>query len=161
MDIQRKETVNLKNNLPKEPAAPPKVQRLEAPARPYRRKNYGRLFSFVFVVILLGAGFAVYYFYRQAADLKQNATGDQAAQEAKDVINKVSRLMILPTDEEPTVATVSDPEKLKDQAFFANAKLGDKVLIFTQAKKAILYDPMIDKIVEVSPLNLATSTSTP
>jgi hypothetical protein len=61
--------------------------------------------------------------------------------------------MVLPADETPTIATVSDPEKLKDQPFFANAKKGDKVLIFSNSAKAILYSPTEDKIVEVAPIN--------
>ncbi len=59
--------------------------------------------------------------------------------------------MVLP-DEQPTVATVTDPEKLQSQEFFRQAKAGYKVLIFTAAKKAVLYDPVGNRIVEVGPL---------
>lgn len=70
------------------------------------------------------------------------------------IINKVSRLIVLPEGETPTIATVADPSKLKGQAFFANAKVGDKVLIYPNSKKAILYDPNQDIIVEVAPVNI-------
>ena len=64
--------------------------------------------------------------------------------------------------EVPTVATVSDVSKLKNQAFFANAKNGDKVLIYQNAKKAILYRPSSNKIVEFGPINLgAAQTASP
>ncbi len=66
----------------------------------------------------------------------------------------VGRLIVLPEDEVPTIATVTDLEALQGQPFFANAKLGDKVLIFAKAGKAILYDPVEQKIVEVAPVNL-------
>jgi len=166
MDIQKKEIINLKNNSPKEVAPPkevvaPRVQNTEMPVRHVRPRSRWRVFLVILVVVLLGAGSAVYYFYRQASDLKKNSPSGQgdAAAQAKDVIAKVSRLIVLPQGEEPTVATVSDPEKLKDQLFFVNAKAGDKVLIYTNAKKAILYDPVADKIVEVAPLNIGTATS--
>lgn len=160
MDIQKKEIINLKNNLSKEAAAP-KVQNSEMPVRRYQPKNRSKVLLIILVIVLLGAVSAAYYFYRQSLDLKKDLPQTQAsaAEQVKDVIAKVSRLMILPQDEEPTVATVSEPEKLKDQPFFANAKAGDKVLIYSQAKKAILYDPVADKIVEVAPLNIGTATS--
>ena len=82
----------------------------------------------------------------------QAAANAEAAQEAADVIKAVGELIMLPEDEEPTVATVTDPTKLKDQAFFANAKTGHKVLIYTQARKAFLYDPEANKLVEVAPI---------
>lgn len=74
--------------------------------------------------------------------------------EVKQIVDKVSRLMELPEDEEPTLATISDKEKLKDQAFFLNAQNGDKVLVYAKAGKAILYRPSTGKIVEVAPLNI-------
>ncbi len=81
------------------------------------------------------------------------------AKEVKDIANKVSKLMILPQNETPTLATVSDPEKLKNQPFFANAKTGFKVLVYAQAQKAILYDPYENKIVEVAPINTNQGTT--
>lgn len=79
--------------------------------------------------------------------------------EIKTVSAKISKLIVLPTDETPTLATVSDPEKLKDQAFFAQAKAGFKVLVYSKAQKAILYDPYTNKIVEVAPINSGNGTT--
>lgn len=88
-------------------------------------------------------------------------TPDQKAQaETKDLVQSVGKLMALPTDETPSVATVTDKEKLKDQPFFANAENGDKVLIYTKAKKAILYRPSTNKVVEVMPIAF-NNTPTP
>lgn len=82
-----------------------------------------------------------------------------AEESVKGIVSEVAALMQLPSDETPTVATVSDPERLRDQAFFRDAKEGDKVLIYTDAKKAILYDPVGKKIVEVAPLLLNDAVS--
>jgi hypothetical protein len=62
--------------------------------------------------------------------------------------------MILPTDEQPTLATVSDVTKVRDQPFFTHAQNGDQVLVYTQTRKAILYRPSADRIVEVAPLSV-------
>lgn len=91
------------------------------------------------------------YFYNEIGLLKadpQVAT----AKELKKIVAKVGRLVVLPEGEEPTLATVADPELLKDQPFFARAKKGDKVLVYNGAGKAILYDPVQDKIIEIAPI---------
>lgn len=111
------------------------------------------------VVLLLAALGAAGYFYNQYDTLKKNPN-KVAQDETKATIDAVGKLMILPSGESPTVATVTDPSKLKDQAFFANAQTGDKVLIYTNAKKAILYNPSGNKIVEVAPINIGNTANT-
>lgn len=83
-----------------------------------------------------------------------DAVADIAAaeQEVSEVIAAIGKHILLPEGEEPTVATVSDPEKLKDQLFFKHAETGDKVLIYTKAKMAYLYDPDRDILLEVAPI---------
>lgn len=93
------------------------------------------------------------YFLSQAA-IFQSDPQKAAKAEIESVVAKVSKIMVLPEGETPTVATVSDPEKLKDQPFFAKAKVGFKALIYSNARKAILYDPVENKIVEVAPVNI-------
>jgi len=44
--------------------------------------------------------------------------------------------------------------KLSEQEFFKQAQVGHKVIIYAKAGKAILYDPVANKIVEVAPINL-------
>ena len=83
-----------------------------------------------------------------------------ASPSSKDLVKKIGRLIELPKDEEPTVALVSDVEKLKGQVFFANAQNGDQVLIYSNAKKAILYRPSINKLIEVSSLAINTTKET-
>jgi hypothetical protein len=106
----------------------------------------------VAVIAVLAAG----YFYKQFSDLKKNPNM-VAEQEVASLVAKVRKLAFLPEGETPTVATVSDPEALKDQAFFANAVKGDKVLIYAQAKKAILYSVTMNKIIDVAPLNIGNA----
>lgn len=106
------------------------------------------------VVAILLAG----YFYMQVRDLKKDP--NLAAQkEAVALVEKVGKLIVLPAGEIPTVAIVSDPEALKDQPFFANAVKGDKVLIYAEAKKAVLYSVSMNKIIDVAPLNIGNQKS--
>jgi len=45
---------------------------------------------------------------------------------------------------------VTDANSFSNQAGFENAENGDKVLIYTNAKKAILYRPSINEIIVVT-----------
>ncbi len=119
--------------------------------------NYRNVTFSLALVAVLVSGLA-YYFYAQAHTNPEQAQ----RKEVQNLVAAVGKLMVLPTDEQPVIATVADPEKLKDQPFFANAKKGDKVLIYNSARKAILYDPVENRIVDVAPLNIgAQPTPTP
>lgn len=100
----------------------------------------------VVALVIVALGGSAYYFYHQ---YKKTATA-----EGMDIAGKVGQLMELP-NEPATLATVTDKEKLKDQPFFAHSENGDKALIYTQAKKAILYRPSTNKIIEVMYLSIS------
>lgn len=112
-----------------------------------------KIISIVLALIALAGLATAAYFYREYRTLKQNP---QAAseEEVKSLVAEISKVMRLPNDETPSLATVLDKEKIKDQPFFANAENGDKLLAYTKAMKAILYRPSEKKIIEVAPLNL-------
>lgn len=107
------------------------------------------------IVILVGVAVNFYFKAKNIQIGSQTTT----ANEVQRIIDEVSKLIVLPNDEIPTMATIQDPTKLRSQPFFANAKEGDKVLIYTKAGKAILYDPIKKIIIEVAPLNNGTTES--
>jgi hypothetical protein len=111
----------------------------------------------ILVAGLLGGAIYFYMQYQESQALlkdPQRAT----AQETTRVVDEVGKLIVLPQNEQPQIATVSDVNKLKNQAFFSQAKNGDMVLIYTKAQKAILYDPIQKKVVEVGPINIAEAS---
>ena len=125
-------------------------------SRPVVAKSGGAATKLLGILVIALAS-ATAYFYVQYSDLKADPAKESQA-EAQKLATQVGKLIVLPTDEQPTVATVTDVEKLKDQPFFAKAQNGNKVLIYTQAKKAILFDPIANKIIEVAPINIGDST---
>jgi hypothetical protein len=112
------------------------------------RFTHTRIIALLLLLLVISIGMGVYFYQKATVDPQKSAQ-----QELNDIVAAVGRLMILPADETPTLATVSDPEKLKDQPFFANAKRGDKVLVYPISRKAILYSPSLNKIIEVAPVN--------
>lgn len=109
---------------------------------------------FIFFILLMGTLAGIFYFvqYTKTKEIIENPT-QMSKQQIKDLVKLVSKIIELP-EEEPTVATVLDKNKLKEQTFFKKTENSDKVLIFTQAKKAILYRPSTNKIIEVAPINI-------
>lgn len=84
-----------------------------------------------------------------------------AQKEVSSLVTEVSKLVVLPDGEEPVIATVNDPEKLRDQAFFAKAQKGDKVLIYNGARKAILYSASLKRVLDIVQMNAPTPTPVP
>jgi hypothetical protein len=112
----------------------------------FTNKNITYILS-ALLVISLGTGI---YFYKKANEDPQKIK----EAEAQKAVTAVGKLIVLPADEIPDVATVTGPEKLRDSPFFANAEKGDMVLLYKNSRKAILYRPSINKIIEVSPVSL-------
>ncbi len=117
----------------------------------------------ILVLLLVSAVLIVtnVFFYRKLNTAKQNPQA-QAQEDIQSLVEEVGKLILLP-DEAPTVATVTDPTQLQGQPFFVNAKMGDKVLIYAAARKAVLYSPSEKRIVEVAPLIIgeAPAANTP
>ncbi len=116
--------------------------------------NVGLFVIISLAILLLAALGTTYYFYQKS----HSVVSKDPQKELDQTIKMIGKHLVLPDNEVPTMATVSDPEKLRDQPFFIKAKKGDKVLIYADSQKAILYDPVADRIVEVAPINASTAT---
>jgi hypothetical protein len=110
------------------------------------------------IVLLIALSGTAFYLYKKANALN---TTPGASNDSDKILASVRSLILLPEGEVPTIATVTDLEKLKDQPFFKKAKVGDKVIMYPKAKKAYLYDSENNKILEVAPIALDTQINTP
>lgn len=111
------------------------------------------------VLIAVGSTGAAFYFYSQYQTIKKNPDLVYKGEDKK-TIESISKYMELPQGEEPSIATILDITKLKDQKFFENAQNGDKIIIYNSARKAILWRPTTNKIIEVAPLVLGDQAQT-
>lgn len=107
----------------------------------------------IMALLVLALGGTAVVFYRKYDDIRKNPQ-KYVQDTVEDLVKQVRQLIVLPDGEVPTVATVVDPQKLKDQPFFAKASVGDKVLIYGNARKVYLFNPSTNKIVEVAPLSI-------
>jgi hypothetical protein len=72
----------------------------------------------------------------------------------------VRRLLTVPENEQPLVAEVVDEQPLRaQQAFYANVKNGDYLLIYSSLGKAVIYRPSENKLVNVGPVEISGQAS--
>src|SRR3989344_8367617 len=89
---------------------------LNLPGGPVRESH--RVVITLSVALVVVAGLAGYFWYQiRTADQNGvvNTESQKMESEAESVIQKVGQLMVLPINEEPTVATVTDLNALKGQ----------------------------------------------
>lgn len=122
--------------------------------------KYKNLIAVLAVIAVVGIGISAFLFYQYTTSQKELANIKKAAASQKNnpegvakIVAEVGKIMKLPEGELPTMATISDVSKLKEQAFFRNSKNGDVLLVYNKAGKAILYSPADKKIVEVAPIS--------
>ncbi len=107
------------------------------------------------ILLCLAVGIAGYFYYQY-----RNSSQVKDTKEIAELTQTLGKFMDLPADETPTLATVTDREKLADQPFFRKSENGDKVLIYTNSGRAILYRPSTKKIVDVTTINVNTPADT-
>lgn len=125
-------------------------------ARMPARRSKRRVPGFVVVLgvaLLLIVALGMYLSRLSVPSAQVSAAGENV----DGLVAHVGTLILLPQGEVPTVATVSDLNALKGQAFFDHASLGDKVLMYPKAQEAVLYDPQQDKVIQVGPLTVSQS----
>ena len=93
------------------------------------------------LVAIIGVGIAVYV----------ATAGRNKGDSLEAVMSNIGRHVVLPSDEMPALLTVTDPAKVNTQ-FLKQAQSGDKVLVYQKYKRAIIYRPSLDKIVDIGPV---------
>jgi hypothetical protein len=117
-------------------------------------------FSLFSILLLAAIGFLLYKISQMDKELAlaRQSPGTYTDMQNKTVIEKLGQIVILPTDEEPSIATILDKEKLKDNPFFVKAKNGDKIIAYENNRLIYLYRPEINKLVGLLPFIIGDSS---
>ena len=78
----------------------------------------------------------------------------------QETVNRVGELIILPENELPKIVVMTELNIPKDQIFFDNAEVGDQLILYPLARRAILYSPKLDKSKEAGPLSITPKAPT-
>ena len=136
---------------------------------PRKKRSMKGLLVLLVFMIMVSLGAAAGYFYFQYQKLVKNPVTTQitAQEEANQLIAVVGKLFLLPKDELPTIATITenDVNKLASQLFFKNVANGDKVMFYPNSKLLIVYNPSSNLIINAGLVNqpeqkTATSAAT-
>lgn len=152
-------------NMPIRNSAEPK--QLNSSSEPGR----GLAILTLLVLFLIAAGGFAWSYNGYAKTKKElslltdpKAKEEVAKKETAELVNSLKRLVVLPENETPTIATVTDAAAMaQEQPFYKDAHNGDKLLVYTQARKAYIYDPTRNILVNVGPIYIdenASATST-
>jgi hypothetical protein len=96
---------------------------------------------------------------RQLEEIKASSrnSGEELANE---ILEKVNDLVDIPLDPRPTVATISDIDRLKEaNDFFSVADNGDYLIL--TGSRALLYDPDRNIVLDVAPFQINRESPSP
>ena len=114
--------------------------------RTVRRKRSKSLPIIMVTLLIVLASACGYLFvqYRQALSKQPKSDKERIAQ----ITTLIGDTVILPS-ERPTIATVADKRKLAEPQLATLAKNGDELLVYSKARRVILYRPSSKKIVDM------------
>ncbi len=113
--------------------------------------------TIIILLVLLGAIYALVYFYRSGEAAHSRAQEDVRG--GSQILEALGKSMVLPA-EQPKIATVTDVALLKKKSgFFNKAKKGDAIIMYSD--KVIIFDPDTKVIVDVGLYQDSKNTTMP
>lgn len=116
------------------------------------RFNRAKLALFVLILVIAGGGIFFFRQYQNAVRNPQAQIEQNNSRETKEVVSKLSKILLLPSDKQPTVAKVEDVEKLKksNENFYKDVTKDDYLVLYTD--RAIIYRKKENKIINIAPI---------
>lgn len=108
----------------------------------------------IVVAVLLAFGGYIYTIEKDTKETRGTTLGN-SKEEAKQLAEIVSKLVLVDKNQVPEIVTISDAETMvKQQPVFRGVVNGDKILVYVQDKKAIVYSPSRKIIVNILPITM-------
>jgi hypothetical protein len=146
----------------------PTPNKLNKEMRPPKRRGGGlsRFMNVILVIAIVGVAVLFVRAEQNRRSIQQqleqtsnelqevrNNSEQAGAALAQEILTKLRQHIDVVTEPAPTVATITDVEKLRDSnEFYKSAKNGDHLII--TEKRAILYDSERDVILDVVPVRI-------
>jgi len=122
-----------------------------------------KLFLGLVLVVVVGVG-GWWAFNSQSGDdlvkLSENPGAKLTDAQVDAVVARISKFMVVPTDERPSVVVLKDTASLAQQQPFYKDSVDGNILV-VYSTRAIIYDALTNKLVGVSPIQQNTATPVP
>lgn len=118
----------------------------------FTKKNL--IVALIVVALAVATGFLLW----QNLQLRSPDGQKQANERANaKLVEEVSAKILLPSDQTPTIATITNVDELKkvNEAFYRDAQNGDRILFYST--RAVIYRESDHKIINVAPVTLNPS----
>ena len=99
-------------------------------------------------LLIVAVGVLGWKYYQVTRDVNKSA-----AKTSQRITQAVSKIYLVPNNEQPTVAVIQDKGKLGNQEFFKQAKNGDYILVYPKAKVALVYREQTNQLINLGPLS--------
>lgn len=106
------------------------------------------LFKASIFLLVVAIGYLNFHIFIMKNSNTQNSEIDEM------IKKEVAAIIGISEEDKPYLATVSDPDALREQPFFAEVSREDKVLIYPNLQKVILYNPRTKKIINTSSIRV-------
>lgn len=157
-DVQEDLQAETTNSLPEAPSKPQRIKKIRLEKIDIHSKKLRTTLIWLAIAVptlLIGVYYYVQYINTKSELVRFKENPQTAA--IYDLLEKVGTHIQLPKNETPTIATITDVDKLKGQPFFARAQNGDKILMYEKTQRTIIYRPLTDKIIETASISISNS----
>ena len=83
-----------------------------------------------------------------------NAIPQLDEKQVQEIVTQIEKVTPVKKDEKPVITEIVDVENLKKtNAFYKDAQNGDKLIVFAQDKKVIIYRPSTNQVINIAALS--------
>ena len=111
----------------------------------------------ILVVLVMASTIGVYRFQQWRTKPKVTVESNENIS-LEETVNRIGKHFVFNPKEKPVMLMVTEPEKMREANpwFYEHASVGDRVLLWSD--QAVLYSVSQDRVLQVLPLNVPTST---
>lgn len=114
-----------------------------------KRRRYTRATVAFFILFCMSAALCVFFYIKYQSTQSQTDAPQRTAETALSILSEHVEL----PQEEPTVVTIADKQKLSNKVLAARVENDDILLIFPEAKRLAVYRPSTQKLVDMLTFN--------